>query len=125
MLVYLCQQKVTIINFLDYEKLQVQRQNTLGIPNREIRLGLYKSLLTNYLGVRPTQGTSVVAEMQTARYLYLIEVKLNQSAQAAMEQIDLKEYAKGFSLSTLPIVKVGVNFNQKQGKCSESLPKRR
>ena len=33
------------------------------------------------------------------------------SAQAAMKQIDLKDYASKFSLSGLPIVKVGINFD--------------
>ena len=33
------------------------------------------------------------------------------SAQAAMKQIDLKDYTSKFALSGLPIVKVGVNFD--------------
>ena len=33
------------------------------------------------------------------------------SAQAAIKQIDLKDYASKFALSGLPIVKVGVNFD--------------
>ncbi len=48
---------------------------------------------------------------QTAAKLYLIEVKLNQSAEAATQQIELKNYAARFALSNLPIVKVGVNFD--------------
>ncbi len=51
---------------------------------------------------------------QTANKLYLIEVKLNQSAEAAMAQIDLKDYAQRFALSGLPIVKVGVSFDQEK-----------
>ncbi len=51
---------------------------------------------------------------QTANKLYLIEVKLNQSAEAAMNQIDLKDYAARFSLSGLPVVKVGANFCQEE-----------
>lgn len=38
-------------------------------------------------------------------------MKLNKDADAAMKQIDLKEYPKRFALSGLPIVKVGVNFD--------------
>ena len=41
----------------------------------------------------------------------LFELKLNKDADAAMKQIDLKEYPKRFALSGLPIVKVGVNFD--------------
>ena len=33
------------------------------------------------------------------------------SAQAAMKQIDLKDYTSKFALSGLPIVKVGINFD--------------
>ena len=33
------------------------------------------------------------------------------SAQAAINQIDLKDYSSKFSLSGLPIVKVGINFD--------------
>jgi len=51
---------------------------------------------------------------RTASKLYLIEVKLNKSAEQAMEQIDLNEYDKRFALSGLPVVKVGVNFDQEE-----------
>ena len=33
------------------------------------------------------------------------------SAQAAIKQIDLKDYASKFALCGLPIVKVGINFD--------------
>ena len=72
---------------------------------------------------------------ETGKALYLFELKLNKSAQAAMKQIDLKDYssklslmtsgctqdssskldspsfAQKFALSGLPIVKVGINFD--------------
>ncbi len=51
---------------------------------------------------------------RTANKLYLIEVKLNQSAETAMAQIDLKDYAQRFALCGLPVVKVGVNFDQEK-----------
>ena len=37
--------------------------------------------------------------------------KLNQRAEAAMNQIDLKQYPERFRLADLPIVKVGINFD--------------
>ena len=40
-----------------------------------------------------------------------MQLKLNMSAQAAMKQIDLKDYASKFALSGLPVVKVGINFD--------------
>ncbi len=156
---------------------------SLGIPNREIRIGLMRSLMPNYLATRTLQGNTTAARMgvalikddlnqmftllrdflgtvpyvndvntaenyeahwqqmlyvifsllgaicdvevrtpkgrvdlvaRTAAKLYLIELKLNKSAEAAMNQIDLKEYDKRFALSSLPIVKVGVNFSQEK-----------
>ena len=57
----------------------------------------------------PTGRVDIV--MKTAKALYLFELKLNMSAQAAMKQIDLKDYSSKFALSGLPIVKVGINFN--------------
>ena len=49
--------------------------------------------------------------LRTATHLYLFELKLNKSANMAMKQIDLKDYAKRFALCGLPIVKVGINFD--------------
>ncbi len=161
---------------------------TLGIPNREIRVGLMRSLLPNYLGQRTQMGNVVSVKMaraldkddidgmftllqeflasvpyadnvntaenyeahwqqmlyiifsllgarcdvevrtqkgridlvaRTASKLYLIEVKLNKSAEAAMKQINLNNYDKRFALSDLPVVKVGVNFDQEVRNITE------
>ena len=46
-----------------------------------------------------------------ATHLYLFELKIGKSANAAMSQINLKDYAKRFALCGLPVVKVGVNFD--------------
>ena len=70
------------------------------------------SLFGRYVDVEvhtPTGRVDIV--MKTAKALYLFELKLNKSAQAAMEQINLKDYASKFALSGLPIVKVGINFD--------------
>ena len=49
--------------------------------------------------------------MRTKVTLYIIELKLNQSADAAMKQIELKDYPSRFALCGLPVVKVGINFD--------------
>ena len=70
------------------------------------------SLFGRYVDVEvhtPTGRVDIV--MKTAKALYLFELKLNMSAQAAINQIDLKDYSSKFALSGLPIVKVGINFD--------------
>ena len=166
------------ITIKDYDKKY--GSYTLGIPNREVRIGLTKALIpyyvtpntlatnntvrnmaraldkedlnlalqhlqtflgtipycdnTNYEGhyqqmlfviftllsaymvdveVRTPKGR-VDMVLRTETHLYLFELKLNKSADAAMRQIDLKEYGKRFALCGLPIVKVGINFDMEK-----------
>ena len=71
------------------------------------------SLLTNYpmdVEVHTPNGRVDVVIM-TNTNLYLLELKLNKSADAAMQQINLKNYSQRFALSGLPITKVGINFD--------------
>ena len=148
----------------------------LDIPNKEIRVGLYRCLLPHYVGMNTLKGTTTIAKMsaairrdnidtalemlqtylgtvpycagtdteghyqqmmyvifsildnyvdvevrtprgrvdmvlRTATHLYIFELKLNKNAEAAMRQIDLKEYPERFALCGLPVVKVGINFD--------------
>ena len=71
------------------------------------------TLLSAYmvdLEVRTAQGR-VDMVVRTRTHIYLFELKMNQSAEAAMKQIEFKDYAQRFALSGLPIVKVGINFD--------------
>ena len=67
----------------------------------------------------PTGRVDVV--MRTPHTLYIIEVKLNQSAEAAMQQIDLKNYPERFALCGLPIAKIGMNFNREKSQLTHSI----
>ncbi len=51
--------------------------------------------------------------------LYIIELKLNKSAQAAMQQINLKNYAQRFAFAGKPITKVGINFDSTKGNIED------
>lgn len=169
---------MTIKNFSPFSELY-----SLDIPNKEVRIGLMKSLLVNYVQ-RPAQINTLVGEMaecihlqdmegalrlmqqvlstvpycenthyeghyqqmlyliftllgyfvdvevrtptgrvdvvmRTPHTLYIIEVKLNQSAEAAMQQIDLKNYPERFALCGLPIVKVSMNFDSEKHTISD------
>ena len=71
------------------------------------------TLVTGYFAdveVRTATGR-VDMVLRTAQILYLFELKLNRSAEAAMQQINLKDYPARFALCGLPIVKVGINFD--------------
>lgn len=92
---------------------------TIPYCNNADSEGHYQQLLFvifNMLGwnvdieVRTNKGR-VDMVLQTKKFLYIIELKMNMSAEAAMEQIDLKDYDSRFALSTLPRVNVGINFN--------------
>ena len=65
----------------------------------------------------PTGRVDIV--LQTKTTLYLFELKLNKSAEAAMKQIDLKDYKSKFALCGLPIVKVGINFDSEKRTIGE------
>ncbi|MGM9803069.1 MAG: AAA family ATPase [Muribaculaceae bacterium] len=70
------------------------------------------SLLGRYVDVEVRTATGRVdMVMNSGKALYLIELKLNKSAEAAMNQINLKDYPSRFALSGLPITKIGINFN--------------
>lgn len=71
------------------------------------------SLLTDFLvdvEVHTPNGRVDIV-LLTRTDLYLIELKLNKTAQEAMRQIDLKDYRQRFALCGKPVTKVGINFD--------------
>ena len=79
------------------------------------------TLLTEYMvdvEVHTPKGRVDIV-LLTKTDLYIIELKLNQTAQAAMNQINLKNYSQRFALSGKPITKIGVNFDSTQGNITD------
>ena len=170
------------VTIKDYDK--GMRLYTLGLPNREVRVGLMRSLLPSYVMPDTLKTTTMIAylsrdiirgemeaalcrlqeflgtvpyaenthyeghyqqmfyvifsllgmyvdvEVRTPRgrvdvvlrtpdTLYVIELKLDKSAEAAMQQIDLKNYPERFALCGLPVVKVGINFDKEKRTISD------
>ena len=71
------------------------------------------SLLGYYVDVEVrTPKGRVDMVMRTASKLYLVELKLDAGAEAAMQQIDLKQYPERFVLCGLPVVKVAIDFDR-------------
>ena len=73
------------------------------------------SLLGYYadVEVRTPRGRVDIV-MRTKTTLYVMELKLDKSADDAMQQIDLKNYPERFALCGLPVVKVAVCFNNEK-----------
>ncbi len=60
---------------------------------------------------RRTSDGRIDVVVQTKDYVYIIELKMNKSADEALMQIEEKGYAKAFEMSGKRIYKIGINFN--------------
>jgi len=73
------------------------------------------SLFGMYVDVEVrTPAGRIDVVMHTKTKVYVIELKLNKSAGAAMRQIDIRNYPSRFALCGLPVVKVGISFDAEQ-----------
>ena len=87
-------------------------ENTHYEGHYQQMLYLIFTLLGNFADVEVrTPGGRVDVVMRTHSTLYIIELKIDQSPETALKQIDLKQYPERFALCGLPIVKVGINFD--------------
>ncbi|HIR62704.1 MAG TPA: ATP-binding protein [Candidatus Coprenecus avistercoris] len=78
------------------------------------------SLLGYYVDVEVrTPRGRVDMVLRTATTLYVVEVKLDKSAETAMQQIDPKQYPERLALCGLPVVKVAVNFDREAHNISD------
>ena len=59
--------------------------------------------------------------VETPKYVYCFEFKLDGTAQEALEQIDKKEYLTPWTGSGKTLFKIGVNFNFEERKINEWL----
>ena len=156
----------------------------LALPNQEIKVGLFGSLLPHYLERHTTSGNTAIARMsvqirlgniegalqllkdfletvpycdnthyeghyqqmfyiifallsnysiivephtakgrldvmmETRETIYVMEMKFDKSADEALQQINDRKYADSFAYRGKPVVKVGLNFLQKDGVSS-------
>ena len=49
--------------------------------------------------------------MQTPDYVYILELKINQTAAVALQQIEEKGYAEHFASDARQLFKIGINFS--------------
>ena len=85
--------------------LEIYFQNTLYVIFR--MLGFYVEV------ERHTANGRMDILLQTPQYIYILELKLDQSADAALQQIEEKGYAKPFENDSRKLFKIGVNFSTK------------
>ena len=92
----------------DYQvmgKLEIYFQNTLYVFFR---------LLGFYVDVeRHTTNGRMDIVMQTPQYVYILELKIDQNAAAALQQIEEKGYAQPFAQDPRKLFKIGINFSTK------------
>jgi hypothetical protein len=63
--------------------------------------------------VRSAHGRADVV-VKTDKYIYVFEFKLNDTAEAALQQIDSKEYLLPYTLDGRQLIKVGVSFDKEK-----------
>lgn len=68
---------------------------------------------------RPTSDGRIEAILQTPDYIYIIECKLDQSAEEALRQIDDCCYAEPFAMDKRRLYKIGVSFSSETRGVSE------
>ena len=70
------------------------------------------TLLGFYVDVeRHTTGGRMDVLVQTAQYVYIIELKINQDAATALKQIEETGYAEPFANDQRQLFKIGINFD--------------
>ena len=87
------------------KQLELHYQNVLFIVFR--LMGFYTKV-----EYHTAQGR-IDLVLQTKNYCYVMEFKLNGTAEEALAQIDAKQYAAPFAHSGKKIFKIGVNFSSK------------
>ena len=60
---------------------------------------------------RHTSNGRMDIVVQTDKYVYIMELKMDASADEALQQIEEKGYAKPFAADTRRIFKIGVGFS--------------
>ena len=83
--------------------LEVYFQNTMSVMFRMIGL----DVRTEY----QTSDGRIDIVIETDRYVYIIELKRDQSPEIALQQIEAKGYDKPFLASGKQIIKLGINFS--------------
>ena len=93
----------------DYQvmgRLEIYLQNTLNVIFN--LMGLYVEV------ERHTTNGRMDMVIQTPQYVYIIELKIDQTAAVALQQIEDRGYANAFAGDTRKLYKIGINFSSEK-----------
>ena len=68
---------------------------------------------------RPTSDGRMDMVIKTDDYIYILEFKLDGTADEALQQIEQKGYAQPFAADPRPLYKIGINFSTKTRSVTE------
>ena len=81
---------------------------------------VFFSLMGLYVDVeRHTTDGRMDILMQTSDYIYILELKIDQSADTALRQIDEKGYANPFASDKRKLFKIGINFSTEKRRIDD------
>ena len=93
----------------DYQvmgRLEIYLQNTLNVIFN--LMGLYVEV------ERHTTNGRMDMVIQTPQYVYIIELKIDQTAAVALQQIEQRGYANAFAGDARKLYKIGINFSSEK-----------
>jgi len=93
----------------DYQvmgRLEIYLQNTLNVIFN--LMGLYVEV------ERHTTNGRMDMVIQTPQYVYIIELKIDQTAAVALQQIEDRGYANAFAGDARKLFKIGINFSSEK-----------
>ena len=93
-----------------------------GDAEKDFQYAMYiiLELMGEYVEVeKATSNGRIDVLIQTKEYIYLIEIKINDTVEAALQQIEEKDYARRFADDKRQIFKIGVRFST-ENRCIDS-----
>ena len=85
-------------------------------------MSIILQLLSDYFTVHTEEATSegrIDILVEAPRFIYIIEIKVNDSAQAALQQIEERGYARKYAGDERPLFKMGIRFSTEH-RCIDS-----
>ncbi len=92
-----------------------------GDSEKDFQYAMYiiLELMGEYVEVeKATSNGRIDVLLQTKEYIYIIEIKINDTVEAALKQIEEKGYARRFADDKRKIFKIGVRFST-ENRCIE------